>query len=60
VANLIREKRIHEIDSVIETSSEEGMIDLNRSLATLVRAGEITAENAMLFSNNPKTLERMI
>lgn len=60
VANLIREKRTHEIDSVIETASEEGMIDLNRSLATLVRAGEITAENAMLFSNNPKTLERMI
>lgn len=60
VANLIREKRTHEIDSVIETSSAEGMIDLNRSLATLVRAGEITAENAMLFSNNPKTLERMI
>jgi twitching motility protein PilT len=60
VANLIREKRTHEIDSVIETSSEEGMIDLNRSLATLVRAGEITAENAMLYSNNPKTLERMI
>jgi twitching motility protein PilT len=60
VSNLIREKRTHEIDSVIETSSEEGMIDLNRSLANLVRAGEITAENAMLFSNNPKTLERMI
>ena len=60
VANLIREKRTHEIDSVIETSSEEGMIDLNRSLANLVRAGEITAENAMQFSNNPKTLERMI
>ncbi len=60
IGNLIREKRTHEIDSVIETSSGEGMIDLNRSLATLVRAGEITAENAMLFSNNPKTLERMI
>jgi len=60
VANLIREKRTHEIDSVIETSSEEGMIDLNRSLAVLVRTGEITAENAMLFSNNPKTLEKMI
>jgi twitching motility protein PilT len=60
VANLIREKRTHEIDSVIETSSEEGMINLNRSLAALVRAGEITAENAMMFSNNPATLQRMI
>ncbi|MEX2010209.1 MAG: PilT/PilU family type 4a pilus ATPase, partial [Parcubacteria group bacterium] len=48
VGNLIREKRTHEINIVIETSSEDGMIDLNRSLANLVRAGEITAENAML------------
>lgn len=59
-ANLIREKRTHELSSVIETSAEEGMIDLNRSLAELVRKGEITMENAFQFSNNPKTLERML
>lgn len=59
-ANLIRDRRTHEIASVIETSSEEGMIDLNRSLAELVRKGEITAENAFKFSTNPRTLERMI
>lgn len=60
VANLIREKRTHELASVIETGSEEGMIDLNRSLAELVRKGEVTAENAFKFSNSPRTLERMI
>lgn len=60
VANLIRENRIHEINSVIETSSEQGMIDLNRYLSELVRTGEITVENAYLFSNNPKGLERML
>jgi len=60
VANLIREKRIHEINTVIETSSQEGMIDMNRCLAELVRKGEITVENAYLNSNNPKNLERMI
>lgn len=60
VANLIRDKRTHEISSVIETGSEEGMIDLNRSLAELVRKGEITAENAFKYSHNPRTLERMI
>jgi twitching motility protein PilT len=36
VANLIRENRIHEISSVIETGLEHGMIDMNRSLARLV------------------------
>lgn len=60
VANLIREKRTHEIDTVIETGLEQGMIDLNRSLSDLVRAGEVTAENAMLYSVNPKGLERLI
>ncbi|MBX4200418.1 PilT/PilU family type 4a pilus ATPase [Candidatus Parcubacteria bacterium] len=60
VSNLIREKRTQEIASVIETSSEEGMIDLNRSLAKLVKDGEITAENAFLYSTNPRVLERMI
>lgn len=60
VANLIRENRIHEINAVIETSSQQGMIDMNRSLADLVRAGEITVENAYLYSINSKNLERLI
>jgi twitching motility protein PilT len=60
VANLIREKRTHEIDVVIETGTESGMVDLNHSLLELVRAGEISIENAYQYSLNPKGLERMI
>jgi twitching motility protein PilT len=60
VSNLIREKRTQEIDVVIETGTESGMIDLNHSLIELVRAGEITIESAYQFSLNPKGLERMI
>ncbi len=60
VANLIREKRTHEINTVIETSSQDGMIDMNRCLADLVSRGEISIENAYLFSNNPKSLERLL
>jgi twitching motility protein PilT len=59
-ANLIREKRSHEIQTVIETGAEEGMIDMNRSLADLVRSGEITVESAYSRSWNPKTLERLL
>lgn len=59
VANLIREKRTHEIDVVIETGFEQGMIDMNRCLLDLVRKGEITMENAFLHSINPKALERL-
>ncbi len=60
VSNLIREKRTHEINTVIETGMEEGMIDMSRSLAELVRQGEITVENAYLHSTNPKVLERFL
>lgn len=60
VANLIREKRTHEIDVVIETGFGEGMIDMNRSLLELVRNGEITMENAYLYSTNPKALEQLM
>lgn len=60
VSNLIREKRTHEIDVVIETGTEQGMVDMNRSLLDLVRAGEITMENAYLYSFNPKALERLL
>ena len=60
VSNLIRENRIHEIGSVIETGLEQGMIDMNRSLARLVQNGLITVENAFTYSNNPKALERFI
>ena len=60
VRNLIREKRTHEIDTVIETGMEEGMIDMNRTLTELVRAGEISVEDAYAHSTNPKVLERLL
>jgi len=60
VSNLIREKRTHEIDVIIETGMESGMIDLNHSLLELVRAGEIAIETAYQYSLNPKGLERMM
>lgn len=60
VANLIREKRTHEINTVIETSSSEGMIDMNRSLAELVSRGEITVETAYQYSLNPNVLQKLL
>lgn len=60
VANLIREARTHEIDTVIETNAAEGMMSLNRSLTDLVRRREITMETAIAFSLNPKELEHAL
>ncbi|MBU1293072.1 type IV pilus twitching motility protein PilT [Patescibacteria group bacterium] len=60
ISNLIREGRTHEITTVIQTSSQEGMIDMDRSLAELVRRGEVTIENAYERANDPKTFERYL
>jgi twitching motility protein PilT len=60
VSNLIREGRTAELNVVIETSAELGMVDMNHCLAHLVDAGEVTRETAFMHSLNPKSLERMI
>lgn len=60
VSNLIRENKTHQLDLVIETSLESGMISLNRSLAELVRRGEVPPETAMAYSLNPKEFQTII
>lgn len=60
VSNLIREKRTHEIPTVIETGSSEGMVDMNRSLAELVARGEISVESAYQHSLNPNILQKLL
>lgn len=60
VRNLIREGKVHQIDMIIETSLEEGMISLNRSLADLVARGLISYENAELYSTNPTELRMLL
>lgn len=60
VRNLIRENKIYQMDLAIETSSEQGMISLNRSLADLVHKGEISMENAEIYSLNPSDLRALL
>jgi len=60
VRNLIREGKVHQIDMVIDTSSEEGMISLNRSLAELVRNKKVRLEDAEVCSSNPNELRMLM
>jgi twitching motility protein PilT len=60
VANLVRENKVHELPLVIETSAEEGMVSLNRALASLVRVREITLDNALQYSLNPTELRSLV
>lgn len=59
VRNLIRENKVHEVDLVIDTSSQDGMVSLNRSLIDLLRSGDITIETALNHSLNPEELRTL-
>ncbi len=59
VRNIIRENRIHELYSVMQTSQKEGMHTMNQSLYRLFREGLITWETALKYSPNPSDLERL-
>ena len=60
VANLIRQNKESQIPLVIQTSSNVGMIPMNRSLANLVAAGEISIYKALAYSLQPEELRGML
>lgn len=60
VANIIRDGRTHELDMIIETGTEIGMISMNRSLLELVRSGDISQESALDYSLRPEEFRKLI
>ncbi len=60
IRNLIREKKIYQIDLVIETNVQEGMMSLNRSLVNLLKRKEISLEQAEAHSLNPSELRILL
>lgn len=60
ISNLIRENRTHEIDTIIEMGSKEGMIDLDRYLAGLVRDGSIARDVAYSFARRRGLFDRLL
>ena len=60
IRNLIREKKFFQIDLVIETSLQDGMITLNRSLAELIKKKEVSFETAERYSLNPSELRLLL
>jgi len=60
VRNVIREQKTHQIDNIISTSYDLGMISLERSLAQLVKGGGISLEEAKLHTVKPEELNRLV
>lgn len=60
VRNTIREAKTHQIDNIIQTSAELGMITLESSLASWVKSGELSMEVAMSYALRPSELQRLV
>lgn len=60
VENLIRENKVHQLDSVIETGLKDGMISLDRALADLIRRGLISVNDAFIYAKNREYLQMLM
>ncbi len=60
IANLIRERQLQQIYSVIQTGKAEGMVTMNESLRRLVAEGKIDQDVALERSPRPRELARML
>jgi len=60
VRNLIREGKTFQIDTVMETGLEAGMITMDMSLASLVNQGAISMDTAREYSMRPGNLDKAI
>lgn len=58
VANLVRENKVSQIKTVIETSSKEGMVSIDQDLKRLYEEKLITKETAQSQMENPELLEK--
>lgn len=60
IRSLIREGKSFQLDNVIATSSNVGMISLEYSLFDLVKKGDVSEEEAMKSAMNPDILRRLL
>ncbi len=57
---LIKENRIAQLDTVIASGKEDGMLSFNDSLHDLIKSGLITKETGMEVSDNPEDLNMLL
>ncbi|MDO5351046.1 MAG: PilT/PilU family type 4a pilus ATPase [Lachnospiraceae bacterium] len=60
IRNMIRESKVHQIDGVIATSMEKGMISMDNSLFRLYRAGMISRNDAVMYSSNSELMDKKL
>jgi twitching motility protein PilT len=60
ISNLIREAKTHQIDNVIQTSTQDGMISMDGSILKHYKDGRVTKEDAIEAAINHDQMQRNI
>ena len=60
IRNMIRDNKIHQIEGVISTSSQDQMRSMDQSLLELYRKKRITRDTALKYAMNPEMLKRKL
>lgn len=60
IRNIIREGKTHQLDTVIQTGSDQGMQTMDRTLVKLVQSGVVTYDDAREFAVDLVEFERLI
>ena len=56
VSNLIKERKINQLNTALQSGMSQGMHTLNHSLSQLIRSGKISRDEAIKHSNAPADL----
>jgi twitching motility protein PilT len=58
---MIRENKVHQIDTVINSSGEsDGMAGMDAAITALFKADKISRENALAYAESPELIERKL
>jgi len=60
IRNMIRENKTPQIDGVIQMNFPQGMVTMDRSLASLMRQALISRDDALHYAVNPEVLLRYL
>jgi twitching motility protein PilT len=60
IRNMIRENKIHQIDSIVASSSNSGMISMDTSLLNLYQKGIISDKIALMYASNQDLMEKRL
>jgi twitching motility protein PilT len=60
VRNIIREGKTHQLDAVIQTGGDRGMITMDKALVNLVKLGKITADEARDYAIDAHEVDRLL